>query len=157
MYRSLNRGKDLNRHLGSCLCGEEVIFEIAGDFDDFYLCHCSRYRKDSGSAHAANLFSTSGLLRWITGEDKVTCFTLPGTQHKYFYSKVNEYKYMFRENLLYFRDPIPRIKNTYINIKNTFTPLSHAPILSFAQNHYPEAPVGFPDPPDENVPTSVSG
>ena len=65
---------------GSCLCGE-VTFEIEGDFDNFYLCHCSRCRKDTGSAHGANLFSSSAKLRWISGEDKITRFTLPSTQH----------------------------------------------------------------------------
>jgi hypothetical protein len=41
-------------HLGSCLCGA-VRFEVEGDFQQFYLCHCGRCRNDSGSAHAANL------------------------------------------------------------------------------------------------------
>ncbi|HCA10651.1 MAG TPA: aldehyde-activating protein, partial [Marinobacter adhaerens] len=26
-------------HSGSCLCGT-VTFEIEGDFENFYLCHC---------------------------------------------------------------------------------------------------------------------
>lgn len=65
---------------GSCLCGK-VKFEIEGDFESFFLCHCSRCRKDSGSAHAANLFSSSAKLRWLTGQDKVTSFTLPSTLH----------------------------------------------------------------------------
>lgn len=66
---------------GSCLCGE-VTFEIEGDFDNFYLCHCSRCRKDTGSAHGANLFSYTAKLKWLSGVDKVTNFTLPSTQHK---------------------------------------------------------------------------
>ncbi|MDN5280375.1 MAG: hypothetical protein PWR01_4340 [Clostridiales bacterium] len=65
---------------GSCLCGE-IKFEIEGDFDNFYLCHCKWCRKDSGSAHAANLFSSSAKLKWISSEDKVSKFTLPSTQH----------------------------------------------------------------------------
>ena len=44
----------MNKHLGSCLCGE-VRFEVTGDFERFFLCHCGRCRKDTGSAHAANL------------------------------------------------------------------------------------------------------
>ena len=67
-------------HSGSCLCGA-VTFEVTGVFDDFYLCHCSRCRKDTGSAHGANLFSSSAQLRWISGEETVTVFTLPGTRH----------------------------------------------------------------------------
>jgi hypothetical protein len=69
-----------NRYRGSCLCGN-VKFEIEGDFESFYLCHCQHCRKDTGSAHAANLFSTTARLTWIAGEDKVTVFDLPGTRH----------------------------------------------------------------------------
>jgi hypothetical protein len=67
-------------HLGSCLCGA-VRFEVEGDFQRFYLCHCGHCRKDSGSAHAANLFASGADLRWVTGKDQVKCFTLPSTRH----------------------------------------------------------------------------
>lgn len=69
-----------NKHQGSCLCGE-VHFEIEGDFEAFYLCHCEFCRKDTGSAHAANLFSSTARLTWVSGEDKATTFTLPSTLH----------------------------------------------------------------------------
>jgi hypothetical protein len=46
------------QHAGSCLCGE-VRYAISGSFDRFYLCHCAHCRKDTGSAHAANLFSAT--------------------------------------------------------------------------------------------------
>lgn len=69
-----------NRHTGSCLCGD-VRFEIDGAFERFYLCHCEYCRKDTGSAHAANLFSASASLKWISGEDKVSRFNLPATRH----------------------------------------------------------------------------
>jgi len=67
-------------HIGSCLCGT-VAFEIDGSFESFYLCHCAHCRKDSGSAHSANLFSSTASLKWLRGEDKVTQFTLPSTRH----------------------------------------------------------------------------
>lgn len=67
-------------HHGACLCGE-VRFEIEGDFEAFYLCHCKYCRKDTGSAHAANLFSTTARLYWLSGEDKVRTFNLPATRH----------------------------------------------------------------------------
>ena len=70
-------------HFGSCLCGT-VSFEVKGDFDSFYLCHCRRCQKDTGSAHAANLFSHSAKLVWQSGADAVTSFTLPGTRNKSF-------------------------------------------------------------------------
>jgi hypothetical protein len=70
------------KHSGSCLCGA-VRFEIAGDFEHFYLCHCSHCRKDTGSAHAANLFSSTASLKWLSGQDKVTVFNLPNTRHRH--------------------------------------------------------------------------
>jgi hypothetical protein len=66
---------------GSCLCGK-VRFEVAGHFDSFYLCHCRHCQKDTGSAHAANLFSQSARLTWLCGAEAVTSFTLPGTRHR---------------------------------------------------------------------------
>ena len=68
-------------HSGSCLCGE-VRFEIRGHFEHFFLCHCGRCRKGSGSAHAANLFSTSASIKWLSGEASVRTFRLPGTRHE---------------------------------------------------------------------------
>jgi hypothetical protein len=68
------------KHQGSCLCGA-VRFEIDGTFDRFFLCHCSHCRKDTGSAHGANLFSSSAKLTWLSGEEGVGTFTLPGTRH----------------------------------------------------------------------------
>ena len=67
-------------HSGSCLCGE-VRFEIEGDFERFYLCHCKHCRKDTGSAHAANLFSSTARLGWVSGQDKATLYRLPSTRH----------------------------------------------------------------------------
>ena len=66
--------------VGSCLC-RSVNFRIDGDFEGFYLCHCGRCRKGTGSAHAANLFSTTATLTWISGESRVKRFNLPPTRH----------------------------------------------------------------------------
>lgn len=69
-----------DKHQGACLCGG-VRFEISGAFEHFFLCHCSRCRKGSGSAHGANLFATKAEIAWLSGEDKVTVFALAGTRH----------------------------------------------------------------------------
>lgn len=74
-------------HKGSCLCGT-VKFEVNGDFDRFYLCHCRYCQKDTGSAHAANLFSQTAQLTWLTGAEAVTSFTLPGTRHSKSFCKL---------------------------------------------------------------------
>ena len=68
------------KYKGSCLCGA-VRFEVEGEFERFYLCHCKYCRKDTGSAHAANLFSTTATLKWISGVDKATLFNLQSTRH----------------------------------------------------------------------------
>ncbi|WP_445358917.1 GFA family protein [Microbulbifer sp. ANSA005] len=65
---------------GSCLCGT-INFEIEGDFGGFFLCHCSYCRKDTGSAHAANLFFASAKLEWLSGAEQVKTFKLAGTRH----------------------------------------------------------------------------
>src|SRR5262245_23949079 len=68
------------KYSGSCLCGE-VRFEIEGEFERFFLCHCEYCRKDTGSAHAANLFSTTATVKWLSGQEKVASFDLPSTRH----------------------------------------------------------------------------
>lgn len=68
------------KHSGSCLCGA-ARFEIEGSFERFFLCHCEYCRKDTGSAHAANLFASNATLKWLSGEDKVGFYNLPDTRH----------------------------------------------------------------------------
>lgn len=66
---------------GSCLCGA-VKFEVSGTFERFFLCHCARCRKDTGSAHAANLFSSTATIAWLSGRDSVKTYRVPGTRHE---------------------------------------------------------------------------
>lgn len=65
---------------GSCQCGG-VRFEISGGFDSFFLCHCRRCQKDTGSAHAANLFSGTAAIVWQSGQDRITHYRVPDTRH----------------------------------------------------------------------------
>jgi hypothetical protein len=58
-----------------------IQFAIEGDFESFFLCHCKHCQKDTGSAHAANLFSTTAKLKWLAGQEHAKGFTLPGTKH----------------------------------------------------------------------------
>ncbi len=64
---------------GSCLCGA-VAYRVHGDFEAFYLCHCSRCRKATGSAHASNLFSTTATLEWLRGEEAIRRYKVEGTR-----------------------------------------------------------------------------
>ena len=61
---------------GSCLCGS-VRYEISGEPQRLYHCHCSRCRKATGTGHASNLFLQPGELRWLQGEEQVRSFKLP--------------------------------------------------------------------------------
>jgi hypothetical protein len=67
--------------MGACQCGA-VRFRIEGEFAAFFLCHCSRCRKDTGSAHSANLFSSTALLDWISGRDSIKTYRIPRTRHQ---------------------------------------------------------------------------
>lgn len=68
------------KHTGSCIC-KSITFEIEGEFENFFLCHCSRCRKDTGSAHASNLFSSTAKIKWITGGNLVKTYRVEGTNH----------------------------------------------------------------------------
>ncbi len=68
---------------GSCLCGN-VGFETSGNIGIFQYCHCSRCRKVTGSAHAANVFVSPDDFKWLHGEDHVRRYNPPET--KYFAS-----------------------------------------------------------------------
>lgn len=66
---------------GSCLCNA-VTYEIKPPFKVFQYCHCSRCRKFTGSAHAANIFVPPGQFKWLTGEAHVQRYEIP--ESKYF-------------------------------------------------------------------------
>lgn len=65
---------------GSCLC-HRVSYEVRGHLNLFQYCHCSRCRKFTGSAFAANLFVSPEHFHWLQGEDCVQHFALKDTKH----------------------------------------------------------------------------
>ena len=72
----LLKGKAMPKTIeGSCLCGK-VRYEVSEPFENFYLCHCNRCRKATGSAHAANIFASLNSLTWLSGEGLVKEFEL---------------------------------------------------------------------------------
>ena len=62
---------------GACLCGT-ARYRITGEVKGCQYCHCSRCRKFTGSAHAANLFVRPDALSWTAGEESVGTYTLQG-------------------------------------------------------------------------------
>lgn len=61
---------------GGCLCGA-VAYEAEPPFATFQYCHCSRCRRFTGSAYAANLFCAPAQFRFTRGADNVGRFALP--------------------------------------------------------------------------------
>ena len=60
---------------GSCLCGQ-VRYELRGELGPIVFCHCSRCRKATGTAHAANAVVGPEAFRWTAGEDNVVRYDL---------------------------------------------------------------------------------
>ncbi len=69
-----------DRISGACVCGA-VRYSVQGPFLAFQYCHCSRCRKATGSAHAANLFVSVDQLRWEAGEEHAKRFDLPEAKY----------------------------------------------------------------------------
>jgi hypothetical protein len=61
---------------GSCLCGA-MKYEVTGEPQRFFHCHCSRCRKATGTGHASNLFLQPASLKWLAGEDQFRLFKIP--------------------------------------------------------------------------------
>lgn len=64
---------------GSCLCGE-VAYQLSGELRSFKYCHCSRCRKVTGSAHAANIYINPEQLTWLKGKSLVGRYELSNTK-----------------------------------------------------------------------------
>lgn len=65
---------------GRCLCNR-VSYAITGHLGIFQYCHCSRCRKFTGSAFAANLLVSPADFRWIRGEEYVGRYEVEEAQH----------------------------------------------------------------------------
>lgn len=65
---------------GSCLCGARR-YEIEGDLDGVWICHCSLCRKVTGSNGIAILIVPKERFRWLAGEDHGVTFELRPTYH----------------------------------------------------------------------------
>jgi hypothetical protein len=61
---------------GSCLC-KQVTYEVDLPFERFMYCHCTRCRKATGAAHAANGFVKPDAFRWLSGEALVKRYDIP--------------------------------------------------------------------------------
>jgi hypothetical protein len=60
---------------GSCLCGARA-YEITGELDGVWVCHCSLCRKASGANGNWILIVPRARFRWLRGEDHGETFAL---------------------------------------------------------------------------------
>ena len=65
---------------GSCLCGA-VSYQFVEDIKVFQYCHCSRCRKFTGTAHAANIIIDPEGFQWLSGVESLGRFELPEAKH----------------------------------------------------------------------------
>ena len=65
---------------GHCLCNK-VSYVITGHLGIFQYCHCSRCRKFSGSAFAANLLVSPADFQWLSGEEFVGRYEIEDAKH----------------------------------------------------------------------------
>jgi hypothetical protein len=63
---------------GSCLCGA-LRYEIDGDLDGVWMCHCSLCRKVSGGTGNAIVIVPRDRFRWLSGEDHRRTYALRPT------------------------------------------------------------------------------
>lgn len=63
---------------GSCLCGSRA-YEIQGEVDAVWMCHCSLCRKATGSSGNSILIVPKDRFRWVRGEDHAVTFELRPT------------------------------------------------------------------------------
>lgn len=68
----------MTKRSGSCLCGARR-YEIDGDIDGVWVCHCSLCRKVSGGNGAYILIVPKEKFRWLEGADHGVTFALRPT------------------------------------------------------------------------------
>ena len=61
---------------GSCLCNA-VTFVVDGPLKFAWFCHCNRCRRARSAAHASNLITAAGAVRFTRGADRLRDFKVP--------------------------------------------------------------------------------
>ncbi len=64
---------------GSCLCGK-LSYQVTGDLQRFYHCHCNRCQKATGTGHASNVLVASEAVNWTGDESLLKTFKVPDAE-----------------------------------------------------------------------------
>jgi hypothetical protein len=74
-----------NRHLSNKHLALAFAAKLGSRFlgiSSTFSCAIAGAGKDTGSAHAANLFSSTATVNWLSGEAKIKTFRVPSTRHQ---------------------------------------------------------------------------
>jgi hypothetical protein len=103
---------------GSCLCGSET-YEVLGDLSTVTYCHCTRCRKASGSAFAANATVAESAFEFVTGRSGLSTYSTAAGVHRMFCSTCGS-------PLISWRDALPNFLR--LRLGTLDTPISERPI-----------------------------
>jgi len=70
---------------GSCHC-QAVRFEITGEIDGIYHCHCNTCQKLNGTSYGSTGFVTSDSFEIVAGADSLTAYESSPGKQRYFCS-----------------------------------------------------------------------
>lgn len=103
---------------GSCLCGS-VTYEVRGDLNTVTYCHCTRCRKASGSAFAANATVAESAFEFVTGRSGLGTYSTAAGVHRMFCSTCGS-------PLISWRDALPNVLR--LRLGTLDTPISERPM-----------------------------
>lgn len=70
---------------GSCLCGK-VRYEVRGDPQAMYYCHCQTCRKANGSSFATNMIVAADDFAVVAGGELLSAYESSPNKHRHFCS-----------------------------------------------------------------------
>lgn len=71
---------------GSCLCGK-VTYELRGDPQVMYYCHCGMCRKATGSSFATNMLARAEDFAIVTGRSCLKAYESSPNEYRHFCSE----------------------------------------------------------------------
>jgi len=81
---------------GNCLCGE-VVYQLNSDINTIVFCHCSRCRKQTGTAFNSSAIIKKKDFTFIKGETNVKIYAKDGV-NRHFCSNCGSHIFSVRDN-----------------------------------------------------------
>ena len=81
---------------GNCLCGE-IVYQLNSDIKAIVFCHCSRCRKQTGSAFNSATLINKEDLTFVKGEENIKVFSSLGV-NRHFCGNCGSHLFSSRDN-----------------------------------------------------------